>query len=223
MIKLLIVEDSEETRELLKVILANEENLIIYEASSLKEGMKILDVKKPNIILLDLNLPDGNGSVLCEKLRKNPEIYGDPFILAITADTSQNSVNTNLELGCDDYIKKPFNQKEFLIRFKKFAGRIPGEKKILTYKKIKINLENKNVLYDLDNILLSKNEFKLLTYFMINKGLLLNREKILNYVWNDNLDISDKAVDQCLKRLRKKLPVLNDLLISKRGFGYILK
>lgn len=223
MIKLLIVEDSEETRDLLKVILADEKNLMIYEASSLKEAIKILDLEKPNIVLLDLNLPDGNGSILCEKLRKNSEIYGEPFILAITADVSQNSVNKNLELGCDDYIKKPFNQKEFLIRFKKIARRIPGEKQILTYKKIRINLEKVNVFYDLENIILSKNEFKLLSFFMINKGILLNREKILNYVWNNNLDISDKAVDQCLKRLRKKLPILNELLVSKRGFGYILK
>ncbi len=223
MIKLLIVEDSEETRELLKVILNNEENLIIYEASSLKEGKKILNKEKPHIILLDLNLPDGIGSVLCEKIRKNNEEYGEPFILAITADTSQDSINKNLELGCDDYIKKPFNQNEFLIRFKKIAARVPGEKKILIYKKIQVNLEKKSVLYNLENVILSKNEFKLLTYFIINKGILLNREKILDYVWNNNMNISDKAVDQCLKRLRKKLPILNELLISKRGFGYILK
>ena len=223
MIKLLIVEDSEETRELLKVILDNEKNLIIYEASSLKEGLKIIDAEKPNIILLDLNLPDGNGSTICKKLRKNSGIYGEPFILAITADVSQDSVNKNLELGCDDYIKKPFDQEEFLIRFKKIAKRIPGEKKILTYNKFRVNLEKKIVLYDLENIVLSKNEFKLLTCFMINKGILLNRDKILNYVWSDNLNLSDKAVDQCLKRLRKKLPVLNELLVSKRGFGYILK
>ena len=70
---------------------------------------------------------------------------------------------------------------------------------------------------------LSKNEFEVLHYFIINKGLLLTRINILDNVWKENLDISDKAVDQCLKRLRKKLPILNDNLISKRGFGYILK
>ncbi len=62
-----------------------------------------------------------------------------------------------------------------------------------------------------------------LHFFIINKGLLLNRERILDYVWDDNLEISSKAVDQCLKRLRKKIPLLNDALVSKRGFGYILK
>ncbi|ADO84100.1 response regulator transcription factor [Ilyobacter polytropus] len=223
MVKVLIIEDSEETVELLKVILRNENNIEIYEASSVKEGMKIITLKKPNIILLDLNLPDGNGSYVCEKLRKNPTLYNNPFILAITAETSQSSINKNLELGCDDYIKKPFNQKELLIRIKKFIKRVPEKKQELTYEKINVNLKNKNVVYDTDNVTLSKNEFKLLTFFIVNKGILLNREKILDHVWDDNLEISNKAVDQCLKRLRKKIPLLNDALVSKRGFGYILK
>ncbi|WP_319201009.1 response regulator transcription factor [uncultured Ilyobacter sp.] len=223
MVKILIIEDSEETTELLKVILHKENNIEIFEASSVKEGMKIITLKKPNIILLDLNLPDGNGSYVCEKLRKNPDSYNNPFILAITADGSQSSINKNLELGCDDYIKKPFNQRELLIRIKKFIKRVPEKKHVLTYEKINVNLENKNVVYDADNITLSKNEFKLLTFFIVNKGILLNREKILDHVWDDNFEISNKAVDQCLKRLRKKIPLLNDVLISKRGFGYILK
>ena len=59
--------------------------------------------------------------------------------------------------------------------------------------------------------------------FMLNKGLLLTRDKILDEVWVDNFDVSDKAVDQCIKRLRKKIPVLNEILVSKRGFGYIFE
>jgi len=223
MIKTLIIDDSEETRELLKTILEKETNLIIYEASSIKNALEIFDIEKPSIILLDMHLPDGNGSILCEKLRKSPEKYGDPFIIAITADISQDSVNKNLELGCDDYIKKPFNQKEFLIRFKKIAKRVPGEKKIITHKNISINLEKGHVTYDSEDVILSKNEFKMLLFFVINKGILLNREKIMDYVWNDNFNITDRAVDQCLKRLRKKIPILNELIISKRGFGYLLK
>jgi len=223
MIKTLIIDDSEETRELLKTILEKETNLIIYEASSIKNALEIFDIEKPSIILLDMHLPDGNGSILCEKLRKSPEKYGDPFIIAITADISQDSVNKNLELGCDDYIKKPFNQKEFLIRFKKIAKRVPGEKKIITHKNISINLEKGHVTYDSEDVILSKNEFKMLLFFVMNKGILLNREKIMDYVWNDNFNITDRAVDQCLKRLRKKIPILNELIISKRGFGYLLK
>lgn len=223
MINLLIIEDSEETRDFLKVIFSEEKNINILEASSVAEGLKTVKKEILNIILLDLSLPNGSGSSICKEVRDNPDFYGSPFILALTADTSQESVNTNLELGCDDYIKKPFDPKELLIRIKKFTDRIPKDKEFLQYENIKIFLNNKVVSYNNENIVLSKNEFELLSYFILNRGLLLTRVTILDNVWNENFDISDKAVDQCLKRLRKKLPILNEVLISKRGFGYILK
>lgn len=223
MIKLLVIEDSEETVDILRILFLNENNIHFLSASSIQEGMKVLKKESPEIILLDLSLPDGNGSYVCQEIRNNPEQYGSPFILALTADTSQESVNKNLEIGCDDYIKKPFDSKELLIRIKKFIKRIPTSKDVLQYENIKMFLTNKTILYNDEFITLSRNEFELLSYFIINRGLLLSRVNILDNVWKENLDISDKAVDQCLKRLRKKLPILNEVLISKRGFGYILK
>ena len=223
MIKLLIIEDSEETVDLIRLILSNESDIKIFDANSIKDSINLIKKDIFDIILLDLSLPDGNGTYVCEQVRKFPELYGKPFIIALTADTSQESVNRNLELGCDDYIKKPFDTEELLIRLKKFIKRLPQNKEVIIYKNIKLFLSNKTVIYNDEFIDLSKNEFELLYYFIINKGLLLTRINILDNVWKENLDISDKAVDQCLKRLRKKLPILNDNLISKRGFGYILK
>ena len=223
MIKLLIIEDSEETVDLIRLILSNESDIKIFDANSIKDSINLIKKDIFDIILLDLSLPDGNGTYVCEQVRKFPELYGKPFIIALTADTSQESVNRNLELGCDDYIKKPFDTEELLIRLKKFIKRLPQNKEVIIYENIKLFLSNKTVIYNDEFIDLSKNEFELLYYFIINKGLLLTRMNILDNVWKENLDISDKAVDQCLKRLRKKLPFLNDNLISKRGFGYILK
>ena len=223
MIKLLIIEDSEETVDLIRLILSNESDIKIFDANSIKDSINLIRKDIFDIILLDLSLPDGNGTYVCEQVRKFPELYGKPFIIALTADTSQESVNRNLELGCDDYIKKPFDTEELLIRLKKFIKRLPQNKEVIIYENIKLFLSNKTVIYNDEFIDLSKNEFELLYYFIINKGLLLTRINILDNVWKENLDISDKAVDQCLKRLRKKLPILNDNLISKRGFGYILK
>ena len=223
MIKLLIIEDSEETVDLIRLILSNENDIRIFDANTIKDGMGLIKKDAFDIILLDLSLPDGNGTYVCEQVRKFPELYGRPFIVALTADTSQESVNKNLELGCDDYIKKPFDRKELVIRLRKFIKRLPQNKEIIIYENIKLFLSNKTVLCNDEFIDLSKNEFELLYYFIINKGLLLTRANILDNVWKENLDISDKAVDQCLKRLRKKLPILNENLISKRGFGYILK
>ena len=223
MIKLLIIEDSEETVDLIRLILSNESDIKIFDANSIKDSINLIKKDIFDIILLDLSLPDGNGTYVCEQVRKFPELYGKPFIIALTADTSQESVNRNLELGCDDYIKKPFDTEELLIRLKKFIKRLPQNKEVIIYENIKLFSSNKTVIYNDEFIDLSKNEFELLYYFIINKGLLLTRINILDNVWKENLDISDKAVDQCLKRLRKKLPILNDNLISKRGFGYILK
>ena len=223
MIKLLIIEDSEETVDLIRLILSNESDIKIFDANSIKDSINLIKKDIFDIILLDLSLPDGNGTYVCEQVRKFPELYGKPFIIALTADTSQESVNRNLELGCDDYIKKPFDTEELLIRLKKFIKRLPQNKEVIIYENIKLFLSNQTVIYNDEFIDLSKNEFELLYYFIINKGLLLTRINILDNVWKENLDISDKAVDQCLKRLRKKLPILNDNLISKRGFGYILK
>lgn len=223
MIKLLIVDDSEELREYLKTLLKNYHNLEIFEAKNFLETLLLCKKINFNIILLDLMLPDGNGSELCKNIRKNPKIYNNPFIIALTANTSQESINLNLELGCDDYIQKPFNNREFLIRLEKFIARVPVSYSEINYNGIKICLKNKVVFYLGECIDLSKNEFELLSYFLINKGLLLSRDTILNNVWKDNFEISEKAVDQCLKRLRKKLPLLNEFLLSKRGLGYILK
>ena len=223
MIRLLIIEDSEETVDLIRLILSNESDIKIFDTNSIKDSINLIKKDIFDIILLDLSLPDGNGTYVCEQVRKFPELYGKPFIIALTADTSQESVNRNLELGCDDYIKKPFDTEELLIRLKKFIKRLPQNKEVIIYENIKLFLSNKTVIYNDEFIDLSKNEFELLYYFIINKGLLLTRINILDNVWKENLDISDKAVDQCLKRLRKKLPILNDNLISKRGFGYILK
>jgi len=223
MIKLLIIEDSEETVDLIRLILSNESDIKIFEANTINEGINSIKKDIFDIILLDLSLPDGNGTYICEQVRQFPELYGKPFIIALTADTSQESVNRNLELGCDDYIKKPFDTEELLIRLRKFIKRLPQNKEVIIYENIKLFLSNKTVIYNDEFVDLSKNEFELLYYFIINKGLLLTRINILDNVWKENLDISDKAVDQCLKRLRKKLPLLNNNLISKRGFGYILK
>ena len=223
MIKLLIIEDAEETVDLIRFILSNESDIKIFDANTVKDGMDLIKKDAFDIILLDLSLPDGNGTYICEQVRKFPELYGKPFIVALTADTSQESVNKNLELGCDDYIKKPFDRKELVIRLRKFIKRLPQNKEIIIYENIKLFLSNRTVLCNDEFIDLSKNEFELLYYFIINRGLLLTRVNILDNVWKENLDISDKAVDQCLKRLRKKLPILNENLISKRGFGYILK
>ena len=157
MIKLLIIEDSEETVDLIRLILSNESDIKIFDANTIKDSINLIKKDIFDIILLDLSLPDGNGTYVCEQVRKSPELYGKPFIIALTADTSQESVNRNLELGCDDYIKKPFDTEELLIRLKKFIKRLPQNKEVIIYENIKLFLSNKTVIYNDEFIDLSKN------------------------------------------------------------------
>lgn len=222
MTKLLIIEDTEEVRDIIKIILSQDKNIEIFEADTLSAAYTLIDEVFPHIILLDLNLPDGKGSDICKKIRSRSDIYGRPIILALTSDTSQDSVNLYLKLGCDDYIKKPFDFVELRTRLLNCIERLPKDEKILLYKNMKLELNKNKVIYNGENVDLSKNEFYLLEYFVINQGILLSRSKILNYLWEDPMEVSNKAVDQCLKRLRKKIPILNEILISKRGIGYIL-
>lgn len=224
MIKILIVEDSEEIRDILRILLLGQKNTTVYEAQNLEEAVSQTNCVFPDIIILDLNLPDGSGTTLCKKIRSNPDIYGTPAIIALTADTRQESVNNNLISGCDGYITKPFNHSEFIIRINKFIDRVPKKKNTtLILDNIKIEMNKKEVVYDGEIVSLSKNEFSILEYFVINRGILLSKPKILNYMWNDDFDVSEKAIDQCLKRLRKKIPLLKENIVAKRGFGYMLK
>ena len=86
MIKLLIIEDSEETVDLIRLILSNESDIKIFDANSIKDSINLIKKDIFDIILLDLSLPDGNGTYVCEQVRKFPELYGKPFIIALTAD-----------------------------------------------------------------------------------------------------------------------------------------
>jgi len=186
MIKLLIVEDSEETVDLIRLILSNETDIKVSDANTIKDGMNLVKKDIFDLILLDLSLPDGNGTYICEQVRKFPELYGKPFIIALTADTSQESVNKNLELGCDDYIKKPFDTQELLIRLRKFIKRLPQNKEVITYENIKLFLTNKTALYNEEFVDLSKNEFEVLHYFIINKGLKCGLLNLL-YLWYNRI------------------------------------
>ena len=189
-------------------------------SENFKDAEYYIGIRNYDLVLTDWMLQDGDGVDLINIIKhKSPRTS----VVVLSAKDDKESEIKALRAGADDYIKKPFDTEELLIRLKKFIKRLPQNKEVIIYENIKLFLSNKTVIYNDEFIDLSKNEFELLYYFIINKGLLLTRMNILDNVWKENLDISDKAVDQCLKRLRKKLPILNDNLISKRGFGYILK
>ncbi len=220
--KILIVEDNKETSEIIKIYL--EEHFEILQASKGFDALTKTENEKPEIIILDINLPDINGFTICEKIKSKPIKYGSPFIIMLTASSEQENVIKGLKTGADDYIKKPFNGEELFLRVIKYKNFSPIiSDSFEKYKNISIDMAQKIVLYDNCEIELTKKEYELLLYFIKNKGLLLSREKLLENIWENNLEVDEHAVNQCIKRLRKKIPLLQEYLEAKRGFGYRLK
>ncbi len=220
--KLLIVEDNKETRKLISFSL-DELKLDIIEAESGKEALKKIELDRPSIIILDLGLPDISGKEVCKIIRENVCKYGTPFIIMLTAETEQKSVIEGLSLGADDYIKKPFDTDELFFRVKGIKSRIKDEIEVLKFGNIRLNISTMTCFLDDEKIDIGKKEFELLEYLIENQGLILSREKILDHIWGGEIDIFDRAVDQCVKRLRGKIPPLKEWLKSKKGVGYVLE
>lgn len=218
--KLLIVEDDKDLREGLEFTFRSEK----YEVTGVdtvrkaKEYLNQIDVQG---IILDCNLPDGNGFELCKELREKSEV---PIIMLTARDSELDEVKA-LELGVNDYMSKPFSVAVLKARVKKMLKRT--EHTILKSGNIKVDLSNCKAMKDDTEIELSSTEFKLLSYFMQNTGLVLSKEQILTQIWEkDGQFVDDNIVSVNIRRLRVKIE--NDAKNPERiktvhGMGYIWK
>ena len=138
--KIAVIEDDEEIRDLIKFFL-NKENYDFVTAKNGLEGLKIIKKNKPELVILDLMLPQITGLDLCKIVRSDSTKYGDPIILMLTAKVDSEDVLKGFEVGADDYIKKPFNPRELMARIKRFLTRYKKETmSIYNYKNVKVNL-----------------------------------------------------------------------------------
>lgn len=221
--KVLIIEDEISTRELIKKIL-KEQNFILFEAENGKNGIMAIKELKPDIVILDLNLPDENGFNICSMIRNHPDIFGLPAIIILTVEKDPEQLYKGLSIGADDYIKKPFDYNEFLLRILALARRIERSLvKIYNYGLLTLDVKNLSVYSDSKQILLNRKEFELLHLFILNKGILLSREKIMEQIWNKPFEYRDRTIDVTIKRLKDKISFLEDKIQSIRSIGYKLK
>ena len=217
--KVLVVEDDKDIQEYLKEMLL--EAGFSVEASS--DGISALNIVKkspPDIVVLDLGLPDISGDAVCSEIKKrNPDI---PVII-LTAKGTTSDIVHGLNLGADDYLPKPFEAEELLARIKARL-RQKGNSKL---KVAELELDNTTleVKRGARKISLTPTEFKLLEYLMSNKGRVLSREMILNRIWLSSPDIETRVVDVYMGYLRKKVDLDSPkpLIHSIRGFGYVIK
>lgn len=216
------VEDDDNIRELVVYTLQT----VGFEARGFENGkafFEAINTQKPQLILLDIMLPDEDGLKILKKLRSNPTTRDIPVIM-ITAKSTEYDKVIGLDSGADDYITKPFGMMELVSRIKAVLRRTSarGNKPthILTVGPIALDTEKYEATIEGRKLELTHKEFELLRYLMENQGVVLSRDKILEAVWGYDFDGETRTVDVHIRSLRQKLGKWAELLETVRGVGY---
>lgn len=224
--KVLIVEDEVSINDILVSALRADG----YTAKGVflaKEAKDALEIFHPDLILLDINLPDENGFELCRYINNK---YCIPIIMLTARNDIVDKV-LGLELGADDYITKPFNIKEVLTRVKVAIRRVNKYKEkseeefIYINKFVKVNLEGRIVFKDDEEVKLKPQEYELLEFFIKNRNIVFSREILLNKVWGFDYEGEVRTVDVHVRRLRSKLDKENatSIIDTVFGIGYVMR
>ena len=220
--KILIIEDDEKLREELKIFL----NKNGYKATTLTTfDNTIQDILQtnPDLILLDINLPNTDGEYICKEIRKQSNM---PIIIVTSRDSELDEL-LSINNGADHYITKPFNIQILLAKIGSLLRRTNMQEvnDKIDAKDFILNTSNNTIEKDGKIIELTKNEYKILKYLVQNRGKILSREDIMECLWESESFIDDNTLTVNITRLRNKLEELElkELLETKRGQGYILK
>ncbi|AVQ27188.1 MULTISPECIES: response regulator transcription factor [Fusobacterium] len=222
--RILVVEDDKEIQELITYFLTKE-GYEVDRASDGLEGLKLLKENKNDLVVLDLMLPNLDGKNFTKIVRDISSEYGEPVIIMLTAKTEIEDVLDGLEIGADDYMKKPFDPRELVLRIKKFLKTTDREIKNEKYrfKDIEIDESRHMVTANGEEVELSKKEYDLLLLLIKNRDLVITRERILDKVWNSNYYTGDRTVDVYISKLRDKIPELSGCIKTVKGVGYKLE
>jgi len=223
--KILVVDDEKDIVELLQYNL-EKENYKISTAYSGEQCLEQVKTSLPDLILLDLMLPEIDGLEVCKILKNDIRTSSIPVIM-LTAKGDETDIVLGLELGADDYIPKPFRIRELLARIKavlrrskKINSSYKKDEDIIQFKDLTINLRKYQVTLKDKTLHLTSTEFKLLKFLISNPGVVFTRDQLLNHVWTEDSFIVDRAVDVHIRRLRQKLLTASDYIITIRGVGY---
>ena len=222
--RILVVEDDKEIQELITYFLTKE-GYEVDRASDGLEGLKLLKENRNELVVLDLMLPNLDGKNFTKIVRDISSEYGEPVIIMLTAKTEIEDVLDGLEIGADDYMKKPFDPRELVLRIKKFLKTTDREIKNEKYrfKDIEIDESRHIVIANGEEVELSKKEYDLLLLLIKNRDLVITRERILDKVWNSNYYTGDRTVDVYISKLRDIIPELSGCIKTVKGVGYKLE
>ena len=182
-----------------------------------------LEKRKPDLVLLDIMLPEEDGIQILQKLRQRKDTKKLPVIM-LTAKGSEYDKVMGLESGADDYVSKPFGMMELLARVKALLRRTedlrPAQESRYVIGDLTVNRKRHEVFVKGEAVTLTKNEFDMLCYLLENKGMVLTRDQLLNQIWGYDFDGENRTVDVHIRTLRQKLGDCGTYIETIRGIGY---
>jgi two-component system phosphate regulon response regulator PhoB len=233
MAKIVLVEDEPDLQSLLEFNLQEAGYGVVATALG-EDALRLCRSERPDLLLLDLMLPDIAGTEVCRRLRADPELRQTPVIM-LTARGEEIDRVVGFEVGADDYVVKPFSVRELLLRIQAVLRRQGGGSKpepsrpvsdddqaVLSVDQLRIDTRTHRVYVSGAEVRLTALEFRLIFALASQPGVVLSRSHLLEHVWNMDPHITTRTVDTHIKRLREKIGVVGDAIETVRGVGYRL-
>ena len=221
---ILLVEDEKAIVTLIKYNL-EKEGFKVFCSETGEDALKIIKEKTPDLVILDWMLPDTSGIDVCRQIKIDKKFKNIP-VLILTAKGEPDDKIKGLEVGADDYVTKPFNNKELLLRVKSLIKRSKPSllEDLGIFKDLKIDRITKKVFRENKEIKLGPIEYKLLDFFIKSPQRVYSREQLLSNVWGESINVESRTVDVHIRRLRKAINIdkKNDLIRTVRSSGYSL-
>ena len=220
----LLVEDEKSITTLIKYNL-EKEGFKVYCSETGEDALKIIKEKTPDLVILDWMLPDTSGIDVCRQIKIDKKLKNIPALI-LTAKGEPDDKIKGLEVGADDYVTKPFNNKELLLRVKSLIKRSKPSllEDLGIFKDLKIDRITRKVFRENKEIKLGPIEYKLLDFLIKSPQRVYSREQLLNNVWGENINVETRTVDVHIRRLRKAINIdkKNNLIRTVRSSGYSL-
>lgn len=219
--RILLVDDEPDLLELVRVNLDGA-GFSVETAEGGREALASIRRSPPDLIVLDLMLPDVSGTEICRQVRADARLAEIPIIM-LTAKADEVDRVVGLELGADDYVTKPFSPRELTLRVRAILRRRgvrPAPSRVLSHERLSIDSERHRCTVDGDELTLTAKEFELLRNLMERPGRVMTREQLLEEVWGSDVVVTTRTIDTHLKRLREKLGPAGDYIETIRGVGY---
>ena len=219
--RILVVDDEPDILELVRFGLT-QEGFSVETAVNAAEGLASVAKRAPDLVVLDLMLPDMPGTEVCRTIRSIPESAQVPVIM-LTARSEEVDRVVGFELGADDYVTKPFSARELALRVRAVLRRgegAPAASRTLGHGALLLDLERHRCKVEESDVELTAKEFSLLAALMSRPGRVLTREQLLDELWGSDITVTHRTVDTHMKRLREKLGAASDYIHTVRGVGY---